>query len=528
MIVFATAFLVRVAFWAFSGKLYNFWDFSSSLDLKYYFVYAEALRHFDLSAAFPLHANPLGVILVFISGIFGHAAVVSKIICILADSMNAVLIFRLASVYRGRPAFLPGLLYVVSAPVIIFSNYPMAETLTNTMILLFLSNRSKPVAAGIFAGLSVLGRGNLIIFGILYLGYLLIRRKKALLFALGFAAVLLPFFIKNASLHGMPTPVGSQGAVNLYIGNNENATGGFVDAGGTSDLEGMKGMKGNRYILDSFGFILKHPVRAASLYMKKVFLCFSEYCPPLNLNYYFIKNTMPLLFLLPGFAFFFAFFFANAGAVLKKDAELFWMEIFLIISILPFFLSLRYKLMLLLIPALVLAVPRGRNMLIAGILFLALHFIPKPFSYGYAFRGSSVQLAEIMYNRGAKASAKELLEKAGTFGREPGNISVELFRALMAREEGDTALYVFAMKGLIPEVRQGRFSHRQNFYEEMVNLFRADITAFYDVFNELEPSDRVRIAYIFARMGSASTAFELIRDDESREAGELRDSLEKQ
>ncbi len=99
------------------------------------------------------------------------------------------------------------------------------------------------IAAGAFFGLGTLNRPNML-FGVLAViaACLLLRRfKPALFLVAGLAAGLAPVVVRNAVVAGEWTMVSSHGGLNLYIGNNPEATGFYREVPGIRpSIEGQQ------------------------------------------------------------------------------------------------------------------------------------------------------------------------------------------------------------------------------------------------------------------------------------------------
>ncbi len=481
--VLLLGFILRALFFIVSKKLPYFWNYSASLDVRYYIEYARSFQ-------FPIYVNPLGVLFCLPFSLFSDASIIAKVFLIGLDLLNIYLIFSISkkNFEKGKP-IIPALIYALSVPFIIYSNYPLPEIIVITFFLLFLLyNERKPLLGGIFLGLSFLGRGNLLIVIFLYILYLILRKKRFLPLLLGIIIIIFPFFLKNLIIEKRFVLTSSQGGINFFIGNNKASNGGFTPIiGFSSDMENLNQLKSHLFVKKGLHFLFYHPIKGFFLYLKKFYLSISEYSPPLNLNYYFIKDRLKFLFFLPGFAFIFSIFFIVLLNARKRHLKFYLLELFLVISILPFFLSMRYKLLLLIVPILFTSLFKvnKKNFLIFSLFFLLLHIIPKPFSYQYGFTGKFIQIAEIEYNNGKKNLAFQTIKRSKKYRKNRYNIGPELFEAMIYRENGDIYNYEMTMKEMVKMIQgKNNFSYKNSFLSEMNILKKTNPILFKQLLRE--------------------------------------------
>jgi 4-amino-4-deoxy-L-arabinose transferase-like glycosyltransferase len=150
------------------------------------------------------------------------------------------------------------------------------------------------VLAGIIFGLATLNRPNML-FGAAAIGAacLLLREwRPALLLTLGLVLGLAPSAVRNAMVAGQWSLVSSHGGLNLYIGNNEQATGFYQEVPGIRpSIEGQRedartvaSEALGRPVTDAEAsdyfrrrtttWMQAHPVDAVRLFVKKVYFTF--------------------------------------------------------------------------------------------------------------------------------------------------------------------------------------------------------------------------------------------------------------
>lgn len=168
------------------------------------------------------------------------------------------------------------------------------------------------VLAGVIFGLATLNRPNML-FGAAAVGAacLLFRAwRPALLLATGLMLGLAPSIIRNAVVAGQWSLVSSHGGLNLYIGNNENATG-FYQAvpgirplivGQEEDAISVASQALGRPVSDAGAsdyfrrlattWMREHPLDAARLFARKVFFTFHAQHVALPHSYPFFAYDM--------------------------------------------------------------------------------------------------------------------------------------------------------------------------------------------------------------------------------------------
>lgn len=177
--------------------------------------------------------------------------------------------------------------------------------------------------AGLFGGLFAITRPTiLVVLAVLFI-YLVVRRgraevkssanlRRALIFALGAAILILPVMVWNIS-RGVFVPISSQGGINFYIGNNSKSDGVSAalpelgDAWEYSDAARLASSATHKtlsaagvshfYFAKGLRFWHEHPSRAALLFAKKLYLLFHRVFIGNNGDMSFFRHWSPLLYI---------------------------------------------------------------------------------------------------------------------------------------------------------------------------------------------------------------------------------------
>jgi 4-amino-4-deoxy-L-arabinose transferase-like glycosyltransferase len=179
--------------------------------------------------------------------------------------------------------------------------------------------RRKELLAGLFFGLQILNRPNVIVaVAGVALSLLLIRRARiAAVLAAGVLVAMAPVVLRNALVPRQFALVSSQGGLNLYIGNHEAATGQYTAVPGVrANIDGQAGdtrrvaeQSAGRPLTDAevsahftglaTTWMRGHPAAAARLFVRKLALVFNARHQWLDFSYpYYARDTGSLLVLL--------------------------------------------------------------------------------------------------------------------------------------------------------------------------------------------------------------------------------------
>ncbi|HET6349514.1 MAG TPA: tetratricopeptide repeat protein [Candidatus Krumholzibacteria bacterium] len=186
----------------------------------------------------PLYPYFLGLIY----SLFGRDFTLVRIIQAAGGATTVMLTFLIGRrVFRPSAALVGTVLLMLCASVTFYETQLLMEwlgALLNCLALwLLVTARDDAPArrfalAGALLGMSALARASILLFAGFVLVWLLwnshpARRTRALVFAAGVVAMLLPAMIHNAIVSHVFLPVTSNAGVNFYIGNSRTATGRF-------------------------------------------------------------------------------------------------------------------------------------------------------------------------------------------------------------------------------------------------------------------------------------------------------------
>ena len=168
--------------------------------------------------------------------------------------------------------------------------------------------------AGVVWGLQSLNRPNVLVAAMLVaLAMALITRrvKPAALLLAGLLVGLAPVAVRNVMVSGEWTLVSSHGGLNLYIGNNADATGFYRPVPGVrASIVGQEidtqriatkslghtatAAESSAYFTDlALGWMREHPIDAAGLFLKKLAFAFHASHVPLPQSYAFFAYDTP-------------------------------------------------------------------------------------------------------------------------------------------------------------------------------------------------------------------------------------------
>jgi len=140
--------------------------------------------------------------------------------------------------------------------------------------------RSDAALLGALVACCVLTREAAMTFPLLFAGFIWITRESATraaarlaLFGAAFLLTLAPWLLRNTQVWGTPLPLSYTAGVNLYIGNNPTATGGWKEpdrAGRPADVRFGTPAYDRWYRQQAVAFVREHPGRVVSLGFKKI------------------------------------------------------------------------------------------------------------------------------------------------------------------------------------------------------------------------------------------------------------------
>ncbi|MGD8718730.1 MAG: tetratricopeptide repeat protein [Candidatus Zixiibacteriota bacterium] len=327
----------------------------------------------------PLYAYFLAIIYRLTGG--PHLVIV-RIIQMVMEAGSALFIFGFARrVFSERVGRIAGIGWVLYLPAIFFCAFLLPVSLdcfllTASFYLLARGTKGKwwtMAGAGALLGVAALDRGNLLIFVAAAVPVFIIYIKKigwrrALAYYAAFASLVAIVTVRNGVVGGDFVPISSQGGLNFYIGNSEEANGVYWNLGSVyqgrptelnrdlatavaEEAEGreLKPSQVQRYwFRRSFDWIRENPGDVATLYWRKLRFAINDYEVSLNVDFYFMKFVTPFhRFQFPWFGLVFPFaviglvtgwrkssFPRTTGAVFAASY---------LVSLLIFFVSARYR-----------------------------------------------------------------------------------------------------------------------------------------------------------------------------------------
>ncbi|MBW2184659.1 MAG: tetratricopeptide repeat protein, partial [Deltaproteobacteria bacterium] len=332
-----------------------------------------------------IYLNPLyPFFLAFIYLIFGHNNLAVVLIQAVIDSLSCLLIYYIAStLFNKRLGIVAAFIYACYGIAIFYTGILLAPTLVIFFTLLFIAsllfagerkNMLLFLISGIFFGLGVLARSNLLVF-LFFLPlwfFFVLKNKQGTSKAIwGFISLLVGFFmiisivsIRNYSITKEFSP-SVLGGINFYIGNNPKATGRFMSPHGVSNspIEEIKTSirnaeeetgntltpsQASRYwLIKGLTFIKENPLDAFSLYMKKFAFFWRKEEISVNIDYAFSKTLAPI-FRLPFISFGFIAPLSLLGLILllrRRNMLLITLFTFsYMLSVIIFFMAARYRL----------------------------------------------------------------------------------------------------------------------------------------------------------------------------------------
>ncbi len=344
----------------------------------------EILRGTWLGTEVFFHSSPLyPYLLAGIYAIFGHSYLAVRIIQSLAGVGTALLIYAIASRVLGRwEGRIAGLLAAVYMPFIFFDSELLMITLVilATLFALYFildeNRRSRPgwmLLAGLCLGIGALGKPNLLLFVPVVIVWMLWRagsarktremRLAALGLVAGVVIAVAPFTISNMIIADDFVLTSSNGGINFYIGNNEEARGTFqIDHRMRTDLYGgskriaeealgreLKPSGVSRYWFDQgFEYLTSHPWQAMQLWGRKFLLFWNRVEIPNHYSIPFFEEFSRVLRWNPvGFSFLVPLAVTGIAVAWRRSRETVLLVLFgatYLVSLLPFFVTSRYRL----------------------------------------------------------------------------------------------------------------------------------------------------------------------------------------
>jgi tetratricopeptide (TPR) repeat protein len=428
----------------------------------------------------PLYPYVLSILF----SVFGKSIMIVRIVQILVGSLTVLITYLLGKrAFRPSVGLLGAILLSLYGTMAFFEGQLLMMwlgTFLNTGALYVLYRQQdqpdlkKYVAVGVLLGLSALARANILVFvAVLPFWILFVAREKrrwlsTVVFLGAVAVTILPATVHNYIASRDFVPITSNGGVNFYVGNNEDATGIFYPPKGinlvTDDavkkyVERLLGKQVtpselSRYWYgEAFDFIKNNPDQALALLLRKTALYVNGYEVPQIESYDVARETHGTLRL-----FFVSFWMlVSLGLMgiiyLIKD----WRRHFLLyayvlsfsLSIIVFFVTARYRaqiapvLVLFAAYALIAILPRAvvniRRQIMPLVLLAVIVFATRPALFALA--NDDVRWRELTHEArrwsklGDRAKAIEEINKA--IDLHPDYIDSYIQRAVIYKEAGD-------------------------------------------------------------------------------------------
>lgn len=306
-IIFAVALVVRVAY-------VFFIDGSYALDVGDQAAYDRIARvwleegKFMPGSSYRPPAYP-----VFVAGVYWLFGVSRQTVELVQAILGAVTVLLVVQLGRRLcspiAAALTGWVTALMPVLVHFVAQLMAETIFTTLLVLLLwivvrddqgKNIWSAVWVGALVGVGALMRPNVLLLPVALVcwwrwGTCLPTRKAVARAALCLTVAMvtiLPWSIRNLSVHKVFVPVSTNGGVNLWIGNNEYATGDWLKPGDYWSPHGANEAEvDQQYYLAALHFMFSHPGRTVRLVPRKLWIFWTPY-PHLS-------DQVPFLLLFP-------------------------------------------------------------------------------------------------------------------------------------------------------------------------------------------------------------------------------------
>ncbi len=331
--ILAAAFALRLIFLIVLKAKWPGFD-TPSIDALYHHVWAQRIAGGDLLSGGPFFRAPFyPYFLAALYMLFGTDFVAVFLIQILIGVGTTALTYFLARrLFDERIAILSAALVAINGVLIFFELQLLLDFLTPfflLLILLFLirartSDATKNLFwAGLFCGLFAITRPNVLALIPLFVGWIYLRQtgikskiKRSLVFLAGAILIIAPVTARNLLVGGDFVLIASQGGINFYIGNNEQADGKTALLPGKghtwqySDAEfeaaAAQGLRpgdlkpsqvSDYFSAKAWKFIREKPIEFIKLTVKKTYLFWNYYEISNNNSLYFVTRYVGLTFI---------------------------------------------------------------------------------------------------------------------------------------------------------------------------------------------------------------------------------------
>lgn len=326
----------------------------------------------------------------FLAAVFfigGKSILLVKIIQIIISCLTVAFLFLSGKELGGKiTGFIAAATAAVYAPFIFYSGAILSETLQIFVIVLFLflilkrdtfTSAKGILLAGVALGAAAIFRGNVLLLIIPTVAWFYSQKnniefikasfaKAIVVFLIGVSFPILPITLRNIFVSGEFVLLTSNGGINFYLGNNENALGIFsspqnfdlyADMSGKNFAETISGKKLSAAEASSFwtkqglGYFSENPFEAFQLTLKKFFLFFDSSENPQStvMDIAYARENFSNTLKLPLIDFYLLFIAAFIGVFLsfRKSAKhrlLLWLAAAFTFSIIIFFVNGRFRL----------------------------------------------------------------------------------------------------------------------------------------------------------------------------------------
>jgi tetratricopeptide (TPR) repeat protein len=282
------------------------------MDSEYYYKMAVEVSRGQFVRNDAFFMGPLyPYVLAAIFRLFGESIMAARIVQAIGGSLVVLLTYLVGKrVFRPSVALVGSIMLALYGTITFYEGQLLMEwlgTLLNMSALYVLHRWSdrpglgKYVLVGFLIGLSALARANVLVFAaVVALWILFVQRDRRRWAAVGALAASVTVAILPATIHNYVAsrdfvPITSNGGVNFYVGNSDEATGIFYPPKGinlvTDDavekyVERLLGRElkpselSNYWYVEALDFILSHPDRELRLTLKKAAMYLNGYEVP--------------------------------------------------------------------------------------------------------------------------------------------------------------------------------------------------------------------------------------------------------
>ncbi len=329
----ALGLILRVIFMIALKSNWPGWD-TPTIDALYHHIWAQQIASGDILGGGPYFRAPLYPF--FLGLIYSICGVNFSAVILLQHLIGVLsvpLVFIIARKYFSRfVGYFAAVLTAINGVLIYFESQLLLDFLTVLFMLLFIyllilaqeKNKSKLYfAAGLIAGLFAITRPNILaVIPLVCVWIFLIdsnlkhKLTHSLLLIIGASILILPVTARNIIVGGDNVLISSQGGINFYIGNNEQADGftallpGFGNTWQYSDAEfeaanntgkeigSIKPSEVSAYYYHkSYAYIFARPIDFAKLMVKKLYLFWNYFEISNNNNLYFLTDYIGMSFI---------------------------------------------------------------------------------------------------------------------------------------------------------------------------------------------------------------------------------------